>query len=194
MDRRAGRVVARSRRAAVRAPPGGGLRRRAPAVHHVHQRYHGQPERHPAHQRRLPDASGDDAPPDLRYQAREGHLLDRSRHRLGDGPQLHRVRAPGQRHHVGHLRGHPGHPARDRWWSIVERYQVDDPLHGADDDPHLHEVGRGSPAGHDLSSLRLLGSVGEPINPEAWMWYRQHVGGDRCPSSTPGGRPRPAVS
>jgi acetyl-CoA synthetase len=37
------------------------------------------------------------------------------------------------------------------------------------------------PAGHDLSSLRLLGSVGEPINPEAWMWYRQHIGGGRCP-------------
>jgi acetyl-CoA synthetase len=37
------------------------------------------------------------------------------------------------------------------------------------------------PAGHDLSSLRLLGSVGEPINPEAWMWYREHIGGNRCP-------------
>jgi acetyl-CoA synthetase len=37
------------------------------------------------------------------------------------------------------------------------------------------------PAGHDLSSLRVLGSVGEPINPEAWMWYREHIGGDRCP-------------
>ena len=37
------------------------------------------------------------------------------------------------------------------------------------------------PAGFDLSSLRLLGSVGEPINPEAWMWYREHIGGDRCP-------------
>jgi len=41
--------------------------------------------------------------------------------------------------------------------------------------------GEDLPAGHDLSSLRLLGSVGEPINPEAWMWYRLHIGGNRCP-------------
>jgi acetyl-CoA synthetase len=41
--------------------------------------------------------------------------------------------------------------------------------------------GPGHPAAHDLSTLRLLGSVGEPINPEAWMWYREHVGGNRCP-------------
>src|SRR5690625_7597364 len=41
--------------------------------------------------------------------------------------------------------------------------------------------GREIPAQHDLSSLRLLGSVGEPINPEAWMWYREIIGGDRCP-------------
>jgi acetyl-CoA synthetase len=54
-------------------------------------------------------------------------------------------------------------------------------------------VGDGVPARHDLSSLRLLGSVGEPINPEAWMWYHEHIGGQRCPSSTRGGRPRPAA-
>ena len=49
------------------------------------------------------------------------------------------------------------------------------------------------PAKFDLSSLRVLGSVGEPINPEAWIWYRKHIGGDRdARSSTPGGRPRPA--
>src|ERR1039458_9330319 len=41
--------------------------------------------------------------------------------------------------------------------------------------------GEDLPAGHDLTSLRLLSSVGEPINPEAWMWYRTHIGGERCP-------------
>ena len=41
--------------------------------------------------------------------------------------------------------------------------------------------GEDLPAAHDLTSLRLLGSVGEPINPEAWIWYRTHIGGDRCP-------------
>ena len=51
------------------------------------------------------------------------------------------------------------------------------------------------PAEHDLSSLRLLGSVGEPINPEAWIWYRRVIGGGPLRrSSTPGGRPRPAPS
>ena len=58
----------------------------------------------------------------------------------------------------------------------------DDPLHGADRDPHAHEVGPGVRGeAHDLSSLRLLGSVGEPINPEAWIWYHEHIGGGRCP-------------
>jgi acetyl-CoA synthetase len=55
-------------------------------------------------------------------------------------------------------------------------------------------VGREIPRSYDLSSLRLLGSVGEPINPEAYVWYREIIGGERCPSSTPGGRPRPARS
>ena len=51
------------------------------------------------------------------------------------------------------------------------------------------------PAKFDLSSIRVLGSVGEPINPEAYVWYRETIGGDRrSRSSTPGGRPRPARS
>jgi acetyl-CoA synthetase len=50
------------------------------------------------------------------------------------------------------------------------------------------------PKQHDLSTLRLLGSVGEPINPEAWIWYYKFIGGARCPWSTRGGRPRPARS
>ena len=57
----------------------------------------------------------------------------------------------------------------------------DDPLLRADGDPHLHEVGRRVPREHDLTSLRLLGSVGEPINPEAWIWYRDTIGGGTCP-------------
>jgi len=56
-----------------------------------------------------------------------------------------------------------------------------DPLHSAHHHPHAHEVGEEFPESHDLSSLRLLGSVGEPINPEAWMWYRKYVGRDNCP-------------
>lgn len=77
--------------------------------------------------------------------------------------------------------GVPDYPDRDRWWAIVERYGVDI-LYTAPTAIRAHmKWGPEHAARHDLSSLRLLGSVGEPINPEAWMWYREHIGGDRCP-------------
>jgi acetyl-CoA synthetase len=77
--------------------------------------------------------------------------------------------------------GVPDFPARDRWWEIVERYEVDI-LYTAPTAIRTHmKWGPEHAEKHDLSSLRLLGTVGEPINPEAWVWYREHVGGDRCP-------------
>ena len=77
--------------------------------------------------------------------------------------------------------GTPDFPDKDRWWSIVERYGVDDPLHGATAIRSHMKWGPEHAAKHDLSSLRLLGSVGEPINPEAWVWYHENIGGERCP-------------
>jgi acetyl-CoA synthetase len=77
--------------------------------------------------------------------------------------------------------GTPDFPDRDRWWEIVERYGVTI-LYTAPTAIRSHmKWGPEHAEKHDLSSLRLLGSVGEPINPEAWVWYREHVGGDRCP-------------
>jgi len=77
--------------------------------------------------------------------------------------------------------GTPDFPDKDRWWQIVERYGVDI-LYTAPTAIRTHmKWGPEHAQKHDLSSLRLLGTVGEPINPEAWMWYREHVGGDRCP-------------
>jgi acetyl-CoA synthetase len=77
--------------------------------------------------------------------------------------------------------GVPDHPARDRWWSIVERYKVS-VLYTAPTAIRAHmKWGVEHAEAHDLSSLRLLGSVGEPINPEAWLWYYRHIGGERCP-------------
>ena len=77
--------------------------------------------------------------------------------------------------------GTPDFPDKDRWWSIVERYGVTI-LYTAPTAIRAHmKWGPEHAQKHDLSSLRLLGTVGEPINPEAWMWYREHVGGDRCP-------------
>jgi acetyl-CoA synthetase len=77
--------------------------------------------------------------------------------------------------------GTPDFPDKDRWWEIVERYGVTI-LYTAPTAIRAHmKWGPEHAAKHELSTLRLLGSVGEPINPEAWMWYREHVGGDRCP-------------
>jgi acetyl-CoA synthetase len=77
--------------------------------------------------------------------------------------------------------GTPDFPDKDRWWEIVERYGVTI-LYTAPTAIRSHmKWGNEHAEKHDLSSLRLLGSVGEPINPEAWIWYRKHVGGDRTP-------------
>jgi acetyl-CoA synthetase len=77
--------------------------------------------------------------------------------------------------------GVPDYPDRDRWWAIIDRYGVDI-LYTAPTAIRAHmKWGPEHAEKHDLSSLRLLGSVGEPINPEAWVWYREHIGGGRCP-------------
>jgi acetyl-CoA synthetase len=77
--------------------------------------------------------------------------------------------------------GTPDFPDRDRWWDIVERYRVS-VLYTAPTAIRTHmKWGPEYAQRHDLSSLRLLGTVGEPINPEAWVWYRTHIGGDRTP-------------
>jgi acetyl-CoA synthetase len=77
--------------------------------------------------------------------------------------------------------GTPDFPDKDRWWDIIERYRVDI-LYCAPTAIRTHmKWGPEYAARHDLSSLRVLGTVGEPINPEAWIWYREHVGGGRTP-------------
>jgi acetyl-CoA synthetase len=77
--------------------------------------------------------------------------------------------------------GTPDFPDRDRWWEIVARYGVTI-LYTAPTAIRAHmKWGPEHAARHDLSSLRLLGTVGEPINPEAWVWYHEHIGGGRCP-------------
>jgi acetyl-CoA synthetase len=77
--------------------------------------------------------------------------------------------------------GTPDFPDKDRWWEIIERYKVDI-LYTAPTAIRTHmKWGPEYAQKHDLSSLRLLGSVGEPINPEAWVWYHENIGGGRCP-------------
>ncbi len=77
--------------------------------------------------------------------------------------------------------GAPDHPAKDRFWSICEQHGVTVFYTAPTAIRAFMKWGTELPARHDLSKLRLLGSVGEPINPEAWMWYQQHIGGGRCP-------------
>ena len=77
--------------------------------------------------------------------------------------------------------GAPDWPEKDRFWEICERYGVTILYTAPTAIRAFMKWGAHWPAKHDLSRLRLLGSVGEPINPEAWMWYREHIGGNRCP-------------
>jgi acetyl-CoA synthetase len=77
--------------------------------------------------------------------------------------------------------GAPDHPGKDRFWSIIERRKVSIFYTAPTAIRAFVRWGNEHPKAHDLSSLRLLGSVGEPINPEAWMWYHEIIGGGRCP-------------
>ncbi|MGZ4681630.1 MAG: acetate--CoA ligase [Acidimicrobiales bacterium] len=77
--------------------------------------------------------------------------------------------------------GTPDTPGRDRLWSIVERYGVTQMYTAPTAIRMFMKWGDTEPAAHDLSSLRVLGTVGEPINPEAWMWYHTNIGGGHCP-------------
>jgi len=77
--------------------------------------------------------------------------------------------------------GVPSYPGPDRFWDVVEKYKVNIFYTAPTAIRAIMRHGDDWPAKHDLSSLRLLGTVGEPINPEAWMWYHKIVGGERCP-------------
>ena len=77
--------------------------------------------------------------------------------------------------------GSPDWPDKDRWWAMVAKYGVNIFYTAPTAIRAVMKWGESFPAKHDLSSLRLLGTVGEPINPEAWMWYHQKIGQGRCP-------------
>jgi acetyl-CoA synthetase len=77
--------------------------------------------------------------------------------------------------------GAPDWPEKDRFWRIIERYGVTIFYTAPTAIRAFMRWGTKWPQGRDMSSLRLLGSVGEPINPEAWVWYHRYIGGERCP-------------
>lgn len=76
--------------------------------------------------------------------------------------------------------GAPLYPQPDRWWDIIERYEVTVFYTAPTAIRMFMRLGEEWPQKHDLSSLRLLGTVGEPINPEAWVWYYKYIGNERC--------------
>jgi len=77
--------------------------------------------------------------------------------------------------------GVPNFPGNDRFWALIEKYGVTKFYTAPTAIRTFMKWGAEEPAKHDLSSLRVLGSVGEPINPEAWMWYHEHIGRGNCP-------------
>jgi len=77
--------------------------------------------------------------------------------------------------------GAPTQPGADRFWSMIERHRINILYTAPTAIRAFMRLGVEHPKSRDMSSLRLLGTVGEPINPEAWMWYRENVGGNRCP-------------
>ena len=77
--------------------------------------------------------------------------------------------------------GVPNYPGNDRFWAIIEKYGVTIFYTAPTAIRTFMKWGAEEPAKHDLSSLRVIGTVGEPINPEAWIWYHEHIGGGRCP-------------
>jgi acetyl-CoA synthetase len=77
--------------------------------------------------------------------------------------------------------GTPDYPDKDRFWSIVEKYRITTFYTAPTAIRTFMKWGDDIPAKHDLSSLRLIGTVGEPINPEAWVWYYKVIGAERCP-------------
>jgi len=77
--------------------------------------------------------------------------------------------------------GAPDHPEKNRLWEIVERQAVDVFYTAPTAIRAFMKWGEEYPQQHDLSSLRLLGTVGEPINPRAWKWYHEHIGNEECP-------------
>ncbi|NJP05496.1 MAG: acetate--CoA ligase [Chloroflexaceae bacterium] len=77
--------------------------------------------------------------------------------------------------------GAPNYPYPDRWWSMIAKYGISILYTAPTAIRGLMRFGEAWPSRHDLSTLRLLGSVGEPINPEAWRWYHQVIGHEQCP-------------
>ncbi len=172
-------LVARPHDRRFQRLPGRAARQRAPALHPLHLRLDRQAQGHPAHHRRLPAGRDADDRMGFRPQGRR-HLLVHRRRRLDHRPLVSHLRPAGPRARPCVMyEGAPNWPDEARFWKIIEDYRVSILYTAPTAIRAFMKWGEHFPRRHDLSSLRLLGTVGEPINPEAWMWY--HEGHRRRP-------------
>ena len=179
---RSRRLLRRDPRAAESELPGRAVGLRAPPVHPLHVRFDRQAEGDPAHDRRLPDGRLCDPPLGLRpaspsqdvywCAADVGWVTGHSY--IVYGPLCNGATSV-------MWEGAPDYPDKGIWWELVERYCVTILYCAPTAIRACIKWGAQWPNEHDLSSLRLLGSVGEPINPKAWLWYHKVIGGERCP-------------
>ena len=181
-DRRARRLLRRGDRGRRRRVPAGRARRRAPAVHPLHLRLDGEAEGDPPHDRRLPDRGRLDAP---------STSSTSSPTRTSSGARPTSAGSPATptsstgrcstARRRSCTRARPTIPTRTSGGSSCERYDVTIFYTAPTAIRACMKWGAEHPGKHDLSSMRLLGTVGEPINPKAWLWYWQVIGGGRLP-------------
>ena len=140
----------------------------------------GKPEGRAAHHRRLSRLHLDDASIRVRLSRRR-HLLVHRRCRLGHRPQLHRLWPAANGAITLMFEGVPNYPTNSRFWEVIDKHKVNIFYTAPTAIRALMQAGDEPVKKTSRASLRLLGSVGEPINPEAWEWYYRVVGDDRCP-------------
>ena len=154
--------------------------RRGHAVHPLHVRHHREAEGHRAHDGRLPRRHVRHDEVGLRSQGSDVYWCTADIGWVtGHSYVVYGPLANGAT--VVMYEGAPDWPQKDRFWEIIERHGVTIFYTAPTAIRAFMRWGTEWPEKRDLSTLRLLGSVGEPINPEAWMWYHQHIGGERCP-------------
>ena len=116
------------------------------------------------------------------------------RHRLDHRPHVRRLWPVDGGGDGLHVRRRPDTPHQGCWWEMIEKYKINILYTAPTAIRTFIKWGDEWVDKYDISSLRLLGTVGEGINPEAWMWYHRKIGGYAARSSIPGGRPRRAAS
>jgi len=107
---------------------------------------------------------------------RDDFLVTRLDHRS----YLRNLRPPFERSLLHHFEGTPFHPTNDRFWEVIQKYKVSKFYTAPTAIRALMKFGEQFSDKYDLSSLKILGTVGEPINPEAWLWYHKYVGREKA--------------